>query len=71
MFAKLLLRQPTTREENTPVSKDKLGDKKLCKLADKGKIDDLAALAQGAKYICGKCGRVSSQKKNVCKPVKL
>ena len=54
------------------MSKDgKLSDKKLCKLADKGKIDALAALAADAEYICSKCGRVSSQKKNVCKPVKM
>ncbi len=54
-----------------PVAKDKLSDKKLCKLAGKDDIDALAALARDAKFICGKCGRVSSQKKSICKPVKL
>lgn len=49
----------------------KLSDKKLCKLAKNDDIDALAALARGAKYICRKCGRVSSQKGNVCKPVEL
>ena len=61
----------TPREETMPVAKDKLSNKKLCKLADKGKIDDLAALAKDAKFICEKCGRVSSQKKSICKPVKM
>ena len=54
-----------------PVSKGKLSDKKLCKLAGKGDIDALAALAKDGKFICGKCGRVSSRKKTICKPVKL
>lgn len=71
MFAKVLFHQPTICEENMPVSKDKLSDKKLCKLAGKGDIDALAALAKDAKFICGKCGRVSSRKKSICKPVKM
>ena len=50
---------------------DKLSGKKLCKLADKGDMDALIALAKDARYICKKCGRVSSQKRNVCKPVEL
>ncbi len=49
----------------------KLSDKKLCKLAKDGDIDALAVLARDAQYICKKCGRVSSQKKNICKPAEL
>lgn len=50
---------------------DKLSGKKLCRLAKDDDMDALAALARDARYICRKCGRVSSQKKNVCKPVEL
>ncbi len=55
----------------SPVSKGKLSDKKACKLAKDEDIDALAALAIDAQFICKKCGRVSSNKKNLCKAQKL
>ncbi|HUS80023.1 MAG TPA: hypothetical protein VM283_02070 [Armatimonadota bacterium] len=51
--------------------KEKLSGEKLCKLAKEGDIKSLGALARDAKYICGNCGRASSSKKSVCKPVKI
>lgn len=44
---------------------------KMCKLAEKGKIKKAAELAKGAKFICGKCLRATSDEKALCKPKKL
>ncbi len=44
---------------------------KMCKLAEKVKIKKAAELAKGAKFICGKCLRATSDEKALCKPKKL
>lgn len=54
-----------------PPKKAKLPKGPLCKLAKKGAMDDLAALAKDAKYLCKKCGRASSVKKTCCKAMKI
>jgi hypothetical protein len=45
--------------------------KKMCKLAEKGKIKKAAGLAKDAKFICTKCCRVAADKQHLCKPQKL
>ena len=45
--------------------------RKMCKLAEKGKIKKAAELAKGAKFICTKCARAAADKEHLCKPQKL
>jgi len=45
--------------------------KRLCKLVDKGKMDEAAKLTKGAKYFCNKCGRAAADSANLCKPSRL
>lgn len=45
--------------------------KKLCKLAKKGKIDEIGALALDARFVCAKCGRAAANSENLCKPRKI
>ena len=50
-------------------------DKHLCYLNNLGfqisNPDDYKALVIDGKFVCKVCGRVSADKKNLCKPVKL
>jgi len=43
--------------------------KKLCKLAKKGELKEIAEAAREGKYICKKCGRTASDKKRLCSAV--
>lgn len=43
--------------------------KKLCKLAKKGELKEIAEAARDGKYICKKCGRTASDKKSLCSAV--
>lgn len=46
--------------------------KTLCKLAREKKLEEIRALAVGAKYICSVCFRVSNDSKRICcKPVEI
>ncbi|MFC1714584.1 hypothetical protein ACFL6S_13035 [Candidatus Poribacteria bacterium] len=45
--------------------------KSLCKLVSKGKMDQVAKLAKGAKYICLSCGRAAADNANLCKPSRI
>jgi hypothetical protein len=48
---------------------------KLCKLREKDlkgkKLKVIKKLVENPKYICLKCGRVSSEKSTICEPDKL
>lgn len=53
---------------------DKLPKKTICKWDRKTLEESLSLLAAeiaDAKHICRKCGRVASEKRLLCKPVKL
>ncbi len=41
--------------------------KKLCKLAKRGKLDQIGELARNARYICKKCGRTAEKEENLCR----
>ncbi|NLO07283.1 MAG: hypothetical protein GX131_15755 [candidate division WS1 bacterium] len=43
--------------------------KKLCKLAKKLELKEIAAAARSGDFICSKCGRTASDKKSLCRPV--
>jgi len=43
----------------------------LCDLVANRKMDRVAELAKGAKYICHICGRASAKAANVCEPVEI
>jgi len=43
----------------------------LCDLTAKRKMDKVAELSKGAKYVCHICGRAAAKAKNVCEPVKI
>jgi hypothetical protein len=43
----------------------------MCSLVADRKMDRLAELAKGAKYICHICGRASAKPRNVCEPVQI
>ena len=53
----------------------KLKDKELCKLvkddAPAGLFDAYRKLVVNPTHLCTKCGRVSNDKKRLCKPEKL
>ena len=51
-----------------------LEETKFCKLSEKlisDELDTYIALTSKPKYICRKCFRVSTEKKNLCRPEKL
>jgi hypothetical protein len=43
----------------------------LCDLVAKRKMDRVASLAKGAKYVCHICGRAAAKASNVCEPVEI
>ena len=43
----------------------------LCELEAKRDMDKVAALAEGAKYICHICGRAAAKPANLCEPVEI
>ncbi len=45
--------------------------KHLCDLVAKRKMDEVAELAAGAKYICHICGRAAAKPSNLCEPVEI
>jgi len=45
--------------------------RKMCKLAEKGRIKKAAELARDARFMCGKCARVAADEKHLYKPQKL
>ncbi len=43
----------------------------LCDLVAKRKMDQVAELSAGAKYICNICGRAAAKAANLCEPVEI
>ncbi len=43
----------------------------MCDLVDKRKMDQVADLARGAKYICHICGRAAGKAGNLCEAVEI
>jgi rubrerythrin len=43
----------------------------LCELVANRKMDMVADLSQGAKYICNICGRAAANAVNLCEPVEI
>lgn len=43
----------------------------MCDLAAKRKMDQIADLAAGAKYICHLCGRAAASPENLCEAVEI
>ena len=43
----------------------------LCDLVAKRKMDRVAQLSKGAKYLCHICGRAAAKAANVCEPVEI
>jgi hypothetical protein len=43
----------------------------LCDLVAKRKMDRVAELSKGAKYVCHICGRAAAKAGNVCEPVEI
>jgi len=43
----------------------------LCDLVAKRKMDKVAQLSKGAKYVCHICGRAAARKTNLCEPVQI
>ncbi|HUU43691.1 MAG TPA: hypothetical protein VMX57_07920 [Planctomycetota bacterium] len=43
----------------------------MCELVAKRKMDKVASLAKGAKYICHICGRAAADGQNLCEPVEI
>jgi hypothetical protein len=43
----------------------------MCELVSKRKMDDVATLAKGAKYICHICGRAAAKAAHLCEPVEI
>lgn len=41
---------------------------KMCKLAKKGDLKAIVKLGGNPAYVCGKCGRLANDKRNLCKP---
>jgi len=52
-------------------SKGQAMARKMCKIAEKGKLKKTAELARDPKFICAKCCRVAADKQHLCKPRKL
>jgi hypothetical protein len=45
--------------------------KHLCDLVAKRKMDQVATLSKGAKYVCHICGRAAAKAGNLCEPVEI
>ena len=45
--------------------------KHLCELARARKMDQVATLSKGAKYVCHICGRAAAKAANLCEPVEI
>ena len=43
----------------------------LCELVAKRRMDQVAELSAGAKYICHICGRAAAKAANLCEPVEI
>lgn len=43
----------------------------MCELASKKRMDKMADLAKGAKYLCHFCGRAAAKAENLCEPVEM
>jgi hypothetical protein len=43
----------------------------LCDLTAKRKMDQVAKLAKGAKYVCHICGRAAAKASNLCEAVEI
>jgi hypothetical protein len=43
----------------------------MCELVAKRRMDKVATLAKGAKYICHICGRAAASGDNLCEPVEI
>ena len=43
----------------------------LCELVAKRKMNQVATLSKGAKYVCHICGRAAANAKNLCEPVEI
>jgi hypothetical protein len=43
----------------------------MCELVAKRKMDKVASLAKGAKYVCHICGRAAAKGTNLCEPVEI
>jgi hypothetical protein len=43
----------------------------LCELVDNRKMDQVAELSKGAKYLCHICGRAAAKAENVCEAVEI
>lgn len=51
-----------------------MGSTKVCKWKSKKiekKFDEYCDLVRKPQYVCTKCGRVSHDKKNICKPKEI
>jgi len=45
--------------------------KHMCDLVAKRKMDEVATLSKGAKYVCHICGRAAAKPGNLCEPVEI
>ena len=45
--------------------------KHLCELVRQRKMDQVAALSKGARYVCHICGRAAAKASNLCEPVEI
>jgi len=45
--------------------------KHMCDLVAKRKMNEVADLTAGAKYVCHICGRGAAKAENLCEPVKI
>jgi len=45
--------------------------KHLCQLVSQRKMDQVASLSKGAKYVCHICGRAAAKAANLCEPVEI
>jgi len=43
----------------------------LCELVGKRRMDKVASLSKGAKYVCHICGRAAANASNLCEPVEI
>jgi len=43
----------------------------MCDLVAKRKMNDVATLTKGAKYLCHICGRGAGKPDNLCEPVEI
>jgi len=43
----------------------------MCELVAKRKMDKVAELSKGAKYVCHICGRAAADAANLCEPVEI